>query len=70
MKISFIAFKKRMTVPQLIMMAIMKSHDELVREGSIPIYDPFLSEKIHTFNKLLQHDTPGCVHYVMKINTI
>jgi hypothetical protein len=50
MKISFMAFRKSMTIPQLILQAIMKSHDELVRDGSIPLYDPFLAEKIETFD--------------------
>lgn len=50
LKISFMAFEKRMTIPELFMQAIMKTHDELLKESSIPLYDPFLPEKIETFD--------------------
>jgi hypothetical protein len=43
------------------MSAILKTHDELVREGSIPLYDPFLPEKIETFEKVLSENSPGCI---------
>jgi hypothetical protein len=35
MKISFIAFRKKMTIVELFCTAIKKSYDELVREGHI-----------------------------------
>ena len=70
MKLSYTAFKKRMTVPQLIMQAIQKSHDDLTRDGSIPLYDPFLGEKIETFNSLLDSNLCGGILEILKVNTI
>lgn len=52
------------------MQAILKSHDELVRDGSIPLYDPFLAEKVETFDQLLESDASGGILQVMKVNTI
>lgn len=45
-KISFTAFVKRMTVMQLLLISIMKAHEDLVREGSIPLYDSMLDQKL------------------------
>jgi hypothetical protein len=52
------------------MTAIVKAHDELVKEGSIPMYDPFLPEKIETFDKLLENDQVGGIRQIMKVNSI
>lgn len=52
-KISYIAFKNQMTLSQLIFTRILKTHEQLTKEGSIPLYDPFLSQKIKTFEKIL-----------------
>ena len=40
----------------MIFSQIMKTHDELTKEGSIPLYDPFLSDKIKTFEQILNDD--------------
>ena len=53
LKIGFTAFVKRMTVCQLIYTSILRAHDDLVKEGSIPLYDNMLDQKIQTFEGLL-----------------
>lgn len=71
MKISYIAFTKRLTIPQLIMQAIYKTHTDLVKDGSIPLYDPFLEEKMATFDSFLNNNNShGSCREIMKVNTI
>ena len=71
MKISYMAFQKKMTVSQLIQTTILKAHDDLTKEGSIPLYDPFLREKIETFDKLLDiENQEGSFKNITKVNTI
>jgi hypothetical protein len=59
-----------MTVSQLLMTQILKSHDELTKEGSIPLYDPFLSEKITTFEQILTGEECSSFKNITKVNTI
>ena len=42
-KISFMAFMKKMTIQELILQTIVKSHEKFEAEGQIPVMDPFLS---------------------------
>lgn len=44
-KISFSAFMKRVTVLELIFNSVIRTHDFLINEGSIPCYDPQLEAK-------------------------
>jgi hypothetical protein len=69
-KISYIAFTRRITVPELLMAQILKSHDELTKEGSIPLYDPFLSEKITTLDKILFGEDNCSFKMITKVNTV
>jgi hypothetical protein len=44
-KISFTAFMKRVTVLELLLDSIIRTHDCFIKDGSIPIYDPLLEQK-------------------------
>ena len=52
-KISFMAFLKKMTVEEMILEQIIKTHDFLVKEGSIPLYDKNLPDKMLIFETIL-----------------
>lgn len=69
LKIGFTAFIKRMTVSQLFYTTILKAHDDLVREGSIPLYDPMLDQKINTFDELLNNQNAKGFESVAKSRT-
>ena len=69
-KISFMAFMKKMTVLEMIMESVLRTHDLFVQEESIPLYDPLLLEKHEIFNKILFDEQPTAFMAIMKINTL
>lgn len=54
----------------MIMEQIIKSHEILLQDGSIPIYDPFLPQKTEIFNSILYDEQPTAFMAIMKINSM
>ena len=68
-KISYIAFSKNMTVSELILYQVLKTHNKFVKEGWIPLYDGKLEEKQKIFMDLLAEDKTMFAG-VMRINSM
>lgn len=76
-KISYIAFIKRMTIPELIIKAIQNSHKAFIESGGIPrpseeetqlhmrVYDDLDNEKLEGFiRSIVQFNLPRVIHKI------
>jgi len=69
-KISFSAFMKRLTVLELLFNSVIRTHDFLLNEGSIPQYDPQFEQKQEIFDTILYDEVPTAFMAIMKINNM
>ena len=61
---------KRETVLELLFDNIIRTHDLLVNEKSIPLYDLKLDQKHEIFDQILYDEVPTAFMAIMKINNI